>query len=154
MLIKMTLVVRQFRNTVEVELRKIGQSAARMEALGAIMNMQGPRSQSDLAKRLRVENATITRIVGIPSKEGLVEHTPDPTDRRVNPLSISPKGEEVLREIFTVYDRLRHHILARVPPERYDELGALFADMLARLDEPMDTEVRNEDLPRVDRMQT
>jgi MarR family transcriptional regulator for hemolysin len=141
MLIKMVLVVRQFRNTMDVHLRRIGQSSARMEALGAIMNMPGKPSQSDLAKRLRVENATVTRMVDILSKEGLVEREPDPTDRRVNLLSVSPKGEEALRDI-----------LAVVPPERYDELGALFDTMLARLDEPISNDVRIDDLPPVDRL--
>jgi MarR family transcriptional regulator for hemolysin len=152
MLIKMVLVVRQFRNTMDVHLRRIGQSSARMEALGAILNMPGKPSQSDLAKRLRVENATVTRMVDILSKEGLVEREPDPTDRRVNLLSVSPKGEEALRDIFAVYDRVRTHILAVVPPERYDELGALFDTMLARLDEPISSDVRIEDLPAVDRL--
>jgi MarR family transcriptional regulator for hemolysin len=152
MLIKMVLVVRQFRNTMDVHLRRIGQSSARMEALGAIMNMPGKPSQSDLAKRLRVENATVTRMVDILSKEGLVEREPDPTDRRVNLLSVSPKGEEALRDIFAVYDRVRTHILAVVPPERYDELGALFDTMLARLDEPISNDVRIDDLPPVDRL--
>jgi len=154
MLIKMALVVRQFRNTMDVHLRKIGQSSARMEALGAIMNMPDPKSQSDLARRLRVENATVTRMVDILSKEGLVERTPDPGDRRVNLLSISPKGEEALREIFVVYDRVRSHILAVVPPERHDELSALFDTMLARLDEPIATDTHAEDVPRGDPLGT
>jgi MarR family transcriptional regulator for hemolysin len=152
MLIKMVLVVRQFRNTMDVHLRRIGQSSARMEALGAIMNMPGKPSQSDLAKRLRVENATVTRMVDILSKEGLVERTPDATDRRVNLLSVSSKGEEVLREIFAVYDRVRSHILAVVPPERYDELSQLFDTMLARLDEPIASDIRIEELPAIDRL--
>jgi DNA-binding MarR family transcriptional regulator len=90
--------------------------------------------------------------VDILSKEGLVEREPDPTDRRVNLLSVSPKGEEALRDIFAVYDRVRTHILAVVPPERYDELGALFDTMLARLDEPISNDVRIDDLPPVDRL--
>lgn len=149
MLIKMVMVVRGFRNKMDEELRKIGHSCARMEALGAIMNMQGPKSQSDVARRLRVENATITRMVDILSKEGLVERTPDPEDRRVKLLSISPRGEEALREIFVVYDRVRAHILADVPAERYDELHDLFDDMLTRLDRPMDRDLRIDALERL-----
>ena len=152
MLIRMLLVVRQFRNTLDMHLRKIGQNTMRMEALGAIVNMQGPKSQSDLAKRLRVENATITRTVDILSKEGLVERTPDPNDRRVNLLSILPKGEEQLREIFLVYDRMREHVLAGVPPERYDELSEIFDGMLAKLDEPLADDILIADIPRPDRL--
>lgn len=151
MLIKMVLVVRAFRNKMDEELRKMGQGSARMETLGAIMNMQGAKSQSDVAKRLRVESATITRMVDILSGEGLVVRTPDPADRRVNLLSVSPKGEEVLREIFVVYDAVREHILTDLPEEEYDRLHDIFDKMLKRLDEPLDRSVKIDDLPGYDR---
>ena len=151
-LVSMLLVVRAFRNKMDEELRKIGQNCARMEIMGAIMNIQGPKSQSDIAKRLRVENATITRMVDILSKEGLVERAPHPTDRRVNLLSISAQGEEVLRKIFAVYDAVRDHVLEGVPEEDYDRLQGIFAGMLARLDVPIDTGIRAKDVARVDRL--
>jgi MarR family transcriptional regulator for hemolysin len=152
LLIKMVLVVREFRNKVDVELRKIGYSAAQMEALGAIMNMPDPKSQTDVAKRLRLENATITRMVDILSKEGLVKRMPDPNDRRVNLLSISPAGEEALRKIFGVYDKVRAHILKDVPEDEYDRLHDMFDDMLKRLDEPIDPDLRIEDMPALNRL--
>lgn len=152
MLIKMSLIVRAFRTKMDEELRKIGQSCARMETLGAIVNMPGQKSQSDVAKRLRVENATITRMVDILSKEGLVCRTPDPADRRVNLLSVSPEGEEVLRQIFVVYDAVREHILTDVPEEEYDRLHDVFDQMLKRLDEPIDRSVRIDDMPRYERL--
>src|SRR5690606_23244307 len=145
MLIKMVMVVRAFRNRMDEELRKMGQGSARMETLGAIMNMQGAKSQSDVAKRLRVESATITRMVDILSSEGLVVRSPDPSDRRVNLLSVSPKGEEVLREIFTVYDAVREHILTDLPEQEYDRLHDIFDKMLKRLDKPLDGSVKIDD---------
>jgi len=148
MLIKIVLVIREFRNKMDEELRKIGQSAARMETLGAIMNMPSPKSQSDVAKRLHVESATITRMVDILSSEGLVRRDPDPTDRRVNLLTISPKGEDVLREIFVIYDAVREHMITDVPEEEYDRLHDMFDQMLKRLDEPLDTSIKIDDMVR------
>jgi MarR family transcriptional regulator for hemolysin len=147
-LIRIVLVVREFRNRMDEELRKIGQSAARMETLGAIMNMPSPKSQSDVAKRLHVESATITRMVDILSNEGLVRREPDPTDRRVNLLEISPKGEDVLRDIFVIYDAVREHMLTDVPEEEYDRLHDMFDQMLKRLAEPLGASIRIDDMVR------
>lgn len=141
-LIKMVLVVRQFRNQLDERLRAIDQSCARMETLSAILNIQGPKSQSDVAKRLRVEPATVTRMVDILSKEGLVERAPAPNDRRVNLLSISPKGEIVLERIFDVYDALRHHMLDGLNAEDIETMHRLFDHMMARLEQPTEAKIR------------
>jgi MarR family transcriptional regulator, transcriptional regulator for hemolysin len=149
-LVKMVVIVRQFRNQLDERLRNIGQSTARMEMLSAILNIKGPKSQSDLAKRLRVEGATITRMIDILSNEGLVERSPDSKDRRVNLISISPKGEIVLERIFEIYDELRFHILDGLAPEDIDTLHRLFDHMIVRLEQPAESKVRI-GLPRYER---
>lgn len=149
-LIKMVLVVRQFRNLLDEKLREIGQSCSRMETLSAILNMRGPKSQTDVARRLRVEGATVTRMVDVLGKEGLVERTMDAKDRRVNLLSISPKGEIALEEIFEVYDAVRYHVLEGLSANDIDTLHRLMDHMLARLETPVAPAVRIE-LPDYDR---
>jgi MarR family transcriptional regulator for hemolysin len=141
-LIKMVLVVRQFRAQLDERLRDIGQSVSRMETLSAILNMKGPKSQSDVARRLRVEGATVTRMVDILSKEELVERTPHATDRRVNLLSISAKGEAVLERIFAEYDALRHHVLDGLGAEDLEILGRLLDHMMLQLERPVEPRVR------------
>lgn len=151
-LVRMVLLVRGFRTRLDEELRRIGQTTSRMEALSAILNMEGNPSQSDVARRLRIEGATITRMVDILSNEGLVERLPDPKDRRVNLLAITPKGEEAVREIFKIYDMMREHILEGISAEEIDGLQRLIDKMLKRLDEPLDRELRIDDMPRLDRL--
>ncbi|MBN9504882.1 MAG: MarR family transcriptional regulator [Altererythrobacter sp.] len=140
--IKMVLVVRQFRHQLDEKLRTIRHSCARMETLSAILNIRGPKSQSDVAKRLRVEAATVTRMVDILSKEGLVERAADPNDRRVNLLSISPKGEIELEKIFAVYDALRFHVLEGLSAEDIETLHRIFDHMTARLEQPIESTIR------------
>ncbi|MEN7538314.1 MarR family winged helix-turn-helix transcriptional regulator [Aurantiacibacter flavus] len=151
MLVDMVLLVRGFRSKVDEELRKIGQSAARMETLAAILNMQGDKSQSDVARRLRIEGATVTRMIDILSKEGLVERAPDPRDRRVNLLSLTPAGVDTVERIFTIYDRVRGHLLEGMSAEQIDEMTALIETMIGRLDLPYGDEVEIEPMPQLDR---
>jgi MarR family transcriptional regulator for hemolysin len=141
-LVKMVLVVREFRHLLDEKLRTIDQSSARMETLSAILNIRGPKSQSDVAKRLRVEAATVTRMVDILSKEGLVERAADPNDRRVNLLSISPKGEMALEKIFDVYDALRFHMLEGLTAEDIETLHRICDHMMARLEQPIEDKIR------------
>lgn len=140
MMIRMVLVVRRFRNRMDERLRAIGQSTSRMEALGAIMNMKGPKSQRDVAKRLRVEGATITRIIDILGAEGLVARTVDPKDRRINLVEISPKGESVLKEIFAIYDEVRDDIVEGLSADEKRVLSSALDRMLARLDSSADND--------------
>ena len=140
MMIRMVLVVRRFRNRMDERLRAIGQSTSRMEALGAIMNMKGPKSQRDVAKRLRVEGATITRIIDILGDEGLVARTVDPKDRRINLVEISPKGESVLKEIFAIYDEVRDDIVEGLSADEKRVLSSALDRMLARLDSSADND--------------
>jgi MarR family transcriptional regulator for hemolysin len=135
-MVKLVLTVRGFRGQLDERLRRIGHSVSRMETLAAIMNMPDPKSQSDVARRLRVEGATVTRMIDILSREGLVERAPDPGDRRVNLLTITPVGETVLAEIFDVYDNLRGHVLAGLDEADRNEMHRLLDLILAAIDNP------------------
>lgn len=146
LLIKMVLVVRKFRNQTDEKLRKINQSIARMEALGALINMQGKRefiTQNDLAQRLRVEGPTITRIVDILSNEYLVERKPHPHDRRSNVISITPKGEAALKEIFEIYDSVRENMFEGLSEQDLLALHGYMNQMLDRLEEDVPALARN-----------
>lgn len=136
LMVKLVLTVRGFRGQLDERLRRIGQSVSRMETLAAIMNMPDPKSQSDVARRLRVEGATVTRMIDILSKEGLVERAPDPGDRRVNLLSITPTGEAVLADIFDVYDGFRKHVLSLLEEADREEMHRLLDLMLEAIDSP------------------
>ncbi|OYX67393.1 MAG: hypothetical protein B7Y88_01100 [Sphingomonadales bacterium 32-64-17] len=149
MLVDFVLLVRGFRSKVDEELRKIGQSTARMETLAAILNMQGDKSQSDVARRLRIEGATVTRMIDILSKEGLVERAPDPRDRRVNLLSLTPAGVDTTERIFTIYDRVRGHLLEGMSDEQIDEITAVLETMIGRLDLPFADDVASEPAPQL-----
>ena len=116
-------------------LRPIEQSSARMEAMSAIMNAEGPNAEIDIAKRLRIEGPTMTRMVDSLSADGLVERRQAPHDRRTNFLSLTPRGEEVLERIFATAEPLRARLLAGLSEEQMEQMNQLLDLLLARLDE-------------------
>jgi MarR family transcriptional regulator for hemolysin len=130
----LVIVARRWRSLLDERLRCIGQSAARMEALAAIINSPWPSAQVDIAKRLRIEGPTMTRMLDSLEADGLVERLPDPHDRRTKQLRLTPQGEAALEEIFAIADTLRGRLLEGVPADRMDELDAFLGMLTDRLD--------------------
>ena len=80
--VQVVLTARRWRALLDEQLRPIGQSSARMEALSAIYNSPPLSPQVDIARRLRIEGPTLTRMLDTLEKDGLVERLADPADRR------------------------------------------------------------------------
>jgi MarR family transcriptional regulator for hemolysin len=115
-----------------------------MEALSAIFNSPDPRSQVDIAKRLRIEGPTVTRMIDSLAADGLVERRPAPSDRRTKHLSLTRRGEEVLAEIFAIAEPLRDRLLGELSPERTHELTGWLETLVHRLDNGLRDEAGEE----------
>jgi MarR family transcriptional regulator for hemolysin len=133
--VSMVLAARRWRALLDERLRPIGQSSARMEALSAILNAPEPSSQIDIAKRLRIEGPTMTRMIDSLAEDGLVERRPAPGDRRTKHLALTPAGEDVLKAIFEIADPMRKRLLEGIPIGHIEQLTQDFAQMLAKLDQ-------------------
>jgi len=132
--VNLVLVARRWRSLLDERLRLIGQSSARMEALAAIINSPSLSAQVDIAKRLRIEGPTMTRMLDTLEADGLVERLSDPADRRTKQLRLTAAGEKVLEEIFAIADELRDRLLEGVAPEAMDELNTFLVMLTDRLD--------------------
>ena len=137
--INLVIVARRWRSLLDERLRAIGQSAARMEAMGAIINSPSLSAQVDIAKRLRIEGPTMTRMLDTLEADGLVERLPDPADRRTKQLRLTAEGERVLEKIFVISDELRTRLLCGLPDEKLDELNEFLGVLTERLDAGLPT---------------
>ncbi len=63
-------------------------------------------SQTGLAKKLRIEGATVTRHLDRLEREGLVNRSRDPDDRRQISVTLSPAGKLLHRRLRAVARRL------------------------------------------------
>jgi MarR family transcriptional regulator for hemolysin len=140
--INLVLVARRWRSLLDERLRAIGQSAARMEAMSAIINSPSLSAQVDIAKRLRIEGPTMTRMLDTLENDGLVERLPDPADRRTKQLRLTAAGEAALEEIFKIADELRDRLIEGVPAAKIDELNAFLGTLTERLDEGLPPKAR------------
>ena len=74
-----------------------GLSPSQQSALAVIAN-HGPLTLGALADHERVAPPSITKVVSKLECDGLVTRTPDPADRRVCRVAMSPAGEDLLEE--------------------------------------------------------
>ena len=75
-----------------------GLSPSQLSAMAVLAN-HGPLTLGALAEHERVAPPSITKVVSKLECDGLVTRTPDPTDRRVCHVAISPAGETLLEEV-------------------------------------------------------
>jgi len=74
-----------------------GLSPSQQSALSVIAN-EGPLTLGALAEHERVAPTSITKVVSKLEADGLVIRTPDPADRRVCRVAVSPDGAALLEE--------------------------------------------------------
>jgi DNA-binding MarR family transcriptional regulator len=66
---------------------------------------EGPRTPAELADAAGVTRATMTGLIDTLERDGFVKREPDPDDRRMMSVRLTPKGEKFLREFLPVHFR-------------------------------------------------
>lgn len=84
-------------------------------------------SQREIAERLEVEPITVARMIDRLSVRDLVERRPDPRERRIWRVHLSPSGEQVRAEAWSRQAALGDRITASLP----EEVTAALEDGLA-----------------------
>jgi DNA-binding MarR family transcriptional regulator len=78
--------------------RRVGMSLSRMEVLHELMHAD-EISQAELARRLDMEGALLTRFVKQMEADGLVTRRVDPTDNRFTLVRLAPAGQAALEKM-------------------------------------------------------
>lgn len=117
-------------------LRRESQAGISPTLLAALSTIErhGPMRPGDLAAHEQVRKPTVTRILAALVAEGLVERTPDPVDRRVSWVQLTPAGRTLMRNVRRRTDRYLEQRLKRLDP---DEIATLerAAEILDRVTE-------------------
>lgn len=134
MTVHLVLAARRWRSLLDEKLRPIDQSAARMEAMAAIISSPPLSPQVDIAKRLRIEGPTLTRMLDALEKDSMVERLPDRRDRRTKQLRVTDEGKQALEQIFGVADELRARLFDGYSEEELNTINAFLLEIVSRLD--------------------
>lgn len=121
-------------NLIEAEVRqRLGQTHTmtlpRFDVLAQLYRSDGALSMGALSRRLMVSNGNVTGLIDRLVKEGIVDRRAAPNDRRVQMVSLTPKGRRAFEEVANDH---RGWIAGLMRDLDRDELARLLA-LLARL---------------------
>ena len=130
----LTFVARRWRNLMNQELSRVGQSQARWGTLFWIGVFGDTLNQTELADRIGVEQQTLGRVLRDLQSEGLIERVPSKHDQRAKSIRLTRAADPVMRQIGLIQDRVRHKLLHDIDPKDMGVCMSVFAAILANMD--------------------
>ncbi len=109
---------------VQALLETLGLYEGQPSMLRALWSQEG-LTHTDLAKRLRVQPATITKMIQRMEKAGFVERRPDPQDERVSRVYLTEAGRAVQADVRDVWHTLEKEAFAYLTEEQRAQLRHL-----------------------------
>jgi DNA-binding MarR family transcriptional regulator len=125
------------RHTIARAARRMRQEAGgelspSLTAALSTVELHGPLTPSELAKRERIQRPTATRVLARLEEEGLIQRTADLYDRRSSLVAITQKGSALLDELRTRKTAFLAERLESLEPEERAALERA-ADILERV---------------------
>ncbi|MGV3491761.1 MAG: MarR family winged helix-turn-helix transcriptional regulator [Devosia sp.] len=94
--------------------------------------------QNALAEAIGIEGASLVRLIDELEGSGLVQRLPDPTDRRANSVSLTPRGTEVVAEVNANVAALRKQVFAGLSDADFEATLRVFAAIKTAAAKPSD----------------
>ena len=110
------LVCRLHHSRARTLLHSLGLYRGQPPVLHALWEKEG-LTHSDLAARMHVTPATITKMIQRMEKAGFIERRPDPEDQRVSRVYLTDAGGAIQAEVHQVFRALEDESFAGFTPE-------------------------------------
>jgi DNA-binding MarR family transcriptional regulator len=115
------------RARMEEALRPLGVTLAQYTAL-SVLERRGGLSSAQLARRHFVTPQAMQQLVAAMERDGIVERRPDPDNRRILQVWLTPHGDATLARCHTAAGVVERRMLDALEPDQAE----VFADALER----------------------
>ncbi|MCS6890147.1 MAG: MarR family transcriptional regulator [Rhodovarius sp.] len=112
-------------------LRRAGVPVPVWRVLAALSGSQG-ETVSGLADACLLQQPTMTKLLDRMVRDGLVKRLPDPRDRRVVRIQMTPRGEALVADLLVAAKKHEAELLARHPEIDALKLKPLLRALIAR----------------------
>jgi DNA-binding MarR family transcriptional regulator len=99
---------------------------------------EGSLAMGDLARRVAVTEKTATGLVDRLERDGFVHRVRDEADRRVVHVKLTPRGDEMYREVDAAVSAKMVRFLGLLDASDRKALLRMIAKLVARLEEPQE----------------
>ena len=96
----------------------------------AALEQWGPASQADLGRDTGIDRSDVTAALTELESRGLVERRVDPTHRRRNIVTMTPRGLDTLVDLDAVIDQIQEEVLAPLTAAQQRQFVALTSRLL------------------------
>lgn len=127
-------VAKAWREELDRRLRPLGLTRVQWQALLLIARSNAGLTQRELADLLDIGAPATVALVDRMERDGLVERTPVPGDRRRNAVRITASSRRLLTRIESAAGTLRREILGGLTRDEVDSLHALLTKARARIE--------------------
>ena len=117
---------------IHTHLEALGLYRGQPSVLQALWEQEG-LMHTELARRLQVQPATITKMLKRMEKAGFVERRPDPEDQRVSRVYLTEAGRAVRADVQQVWRKLDEEAFAGLTPEERAQVRRLFVQIRENL---------------------
>lgn len=104
-------------------------STAEAPFLLHVVNSHGPMTQKEVARRMKIQPATLTVRLQRLEKLGYIVRTTNENDKRIQLVSITSKGKESLKEAFEALERVAKMTFDGLSDEEVDTLNQYIMHM-------------------------
>lgn len=108
--------LRTYQTRVEAALAGLP-GGARGFLVMTLVEKETCHSQAAIAERLGLDKTILTYLLDGLEKDKLVKRTPDPQDRRIRHISITPKGQKTLGKFTAAVEQVEKQVLSRLNTE-------------------------------------
>lgn len=129
---------RTMREAFDLRFAPLGLNLTQAMVL-AYVHEFGPVNQTQIADQLRVGRAIVGAIIDRLQDRLLVERLPDPVDRRVWRVGVTPTGADLAREIAAIDEVLRAELRNGISRQERQALAAVMARLQQNLFQAMRT---------------
>src|ERR1700712_1262447 len=92
-------VARRLRAASMTSLSAWNITPAQMRTIRVLTAHEGGMRSSELAHHLHIAPRSATEVIDAVEAKGMVERSPDPTDRRATLVTLTPRGTDLMKEV-------------------------------------------------------
>ena len=115
-----------WRREVDQDLRRFGLTEASWRPILMLGMLAPPVTQTDLARALDIEGASLVRLLDGLERNGLIERAADVRDRRSNLVRITESGAGIYRQVYEACEAVSTRLLGAVSAQEQAVCEAVF----------------------------